>query len=116
MTTEAEIRAELDREFGFMDGRAVYFVLPYGSRIRNALANADALFREGVTLVCLVPFRPDTSSAHDYCRPWEVRLIRGRIRFGDAKSGAPFPSAVVVMGPSAERASTTYWWDRRPPA
>lgn len=30
-------------------------------------------------------------------RAAEVRLIRGRLRFGDSKTGAPFPSAVVIF-------------------
>lgn len=28
----------------------------------------------------------------------EIRLIRGRLRFGGASSGAPFPSAIVIFG------------------
>ena len=103
MTAERAIYGELEREFRFSEGRAVYVVPPYGRKIGRALAEADALARHGLTIVCLVPFRPDTRWAHTYCRPWEVRLIRGRVGFGDAQGGAPFPSAVVVMGPEAER-------------
>jgi hypothetical protein len=35
--------------------------------------------------------------------PGEVRLIRGRLRFGDADASAPFPSALVVLGPNVEQ-------------
>jgi len=28
----------------------------------------------------------------------EVRFVRGRIKFGEAKNSAPFPSMVVVFG------------------
>jgi site-specific DNA-methyltransferase (adenine-specific) len=31
----------------------------------------------------------------------EVRLLRGRLRFGEAEANAPFPSAVVVFRPRA---------------
>lgn len=31
----------------------------------------------------------------------EIRLIRGRLRFGDATSCAPFPSAIVIFGTPA---------------
>nr|DAX95059.1 MAG TPA: DNA N-6-adenine-methyltransferase [Caudoviricetes sp.] len=27
----------------------------------------------------------------------EIRLIRGRLKFGDGKGSAPFPSAVVIF-------------------
>nr|DAY22837.1 MAG TPA: DNA N-6-adenine-methyltransferase [Caudoviricetes sp.] len=27
----------------------------------------------------------------------EIRLIRGRLKFGDGKGSAPFPSAIVVF-------------------
>lgn len=29
----------------------------------------------------------------------EIRFIRGRLKFGDADTGAPFPSAIVVFRP-----------------
>jgi hypothetical protein len=48
-------------------------------------------------VVCLVPARTCTAWWHDYAARGEVTFRRGRIRFGDAKSGAPFPSAVVVF-------------------
>jgi phage N-6-adenine-methyltransferase len=49
------------------------------------------------TVVCLVPARTDTRWWHDYAMKGEVRFIRGRLKFGDAKHSAPFPSAVVVF-------------------
>ena len=37
---------------------------------------------------------------HDYAaKANEVRFVRGRLRFGNAKHSAPFPSAVVVFRP-----------------
>jgi hypothetical protein len=47
--------------------------------------------------VCLVPARTDTRWWHDYAMRGEVRLLPGRLRFGDARNSAPFPSAVVVF-------------------
>ena len=29
----------------------------------------------------------------------EIRLLRGRLKFGDATNSAPFPSAVVIFRP-----------------
>ena len=34
---------------------------------------------------------------------YEIRLLRGRLRFGEASASAPFPSAVVVMRPASFR-------------
>lgn len=28
----------------------------------------------------------------------EIEFIRGRLKFGDAKNSAPFPSALVIFG------------------
>ena len=52
-------------------------------------------------------------SRQDYCFPWEVRFLRGRVRFpGRGHGGAPFPSMVVVMGPPA-RPGRVFGWDLR---
>ena len=57
--------------------------------------------QEGASVVCLVPSRPDTDWWHRSAMKGEVRLLRGRLRFGDAEANAPFPSAVVVFRPVA---------------
>ncbi len=45
----------------------------------------------------LLPARTDTAWWHDYAMGAdEIRFIRGRLRFGGATSGAPFPSVVLV--------------------
>jgi len=40
----------------------------------------------------------------------EVRLLKGRLKFGDATNGAPFPSAVIVFRP---REFQLVAWDAR---
>lgn len=56
------------------------------------LANKDCEL-----LVFLIPSRTDTAWFHDYINgKAEVRFIRGRLKFGDSKNSAPFPSMVVV--------------------
>ena len=43
--------------------------------------------------------RTDTRYWHDYCmKADELYFIKGRLKFGDAKNAAPFPSAVIVFG------------------
>lgn len=45
----------------------------------------------------LIPARTDTSYFHDYIyHKAEIRFVRGRLKFGDGKNSAPFPSMVVI--------------------
>jgi site-specific DNA-methyltransferase (adenine-specific) len=53
----------------------------------------------GATVVCLTPARTDTKWWHEYAMKGDIYLIKGRLKFGDAKNSAPFPSAVVVFKP-----------------
>ena len=70
---------------------------PYGREISKWMKKANEAAKNGATVVCLVPARTDTAWWHDYAIMHEIRFIRGRLKFGDAKNSAPFPSAVVVM-------------------
>lgn len=64
------------------------------------MKNAYEEAQKGATVVCLLPARTDTSWWHEHVmKAREIRFVRGRLKFGDAKSGAPFPSAVVVFAP-----------------
>ena len=73
---------------------------PYGRGIGDWLKKAyDSCKENNATVVCLIPARTDTRWWHDYCVRGEVFLLKGRLKFGDAKNCAPFPSAVVVFRP-----------------
>lgn len=51
----------------------------------------------GGVIVSLIPARTDTRYWHDYIfNKAEIRFLRGRLKFGNAKNGAPFPSAIVI--------------------
>ena len=77
---------------------------PYGNQIKYWMAKAhQETIDSGATVVCLVPARTDTKWWHDYAMKHEVRLIRGRLKFGEAANSAPFPSALIVMRPPAFR-------------
>ena len=74
---------------------------PYGREIGRWVRKAYEESQKGATVVCLLPARTDTAWWHDYViEHAQVAFIRGRIKFGDAKSGAPFPSAVAVFYPA----------------
>lgn len=73
---------------------------PYGRSIGAWVKKAyQSCQLHGTTVVCLLPARTDTSWWWRYCIHGEIRFFRGRIRFGDAQAGAPFPSAVVIFAP-----------------
>ena len=78
---------------------------PYGREIGKWVARAYAQSRlHGSTIVCLLPARTDTKWWHDYCIKGEITFIKGRLKFGDAKNSAPFPSAVVIFRPTVAEA------------
>lgn len=74
---------------------------PYGRQIGKWVKKAYESSLNGATVVCLLPARTDTRWWHDYCMKGEIRLVKGRLKFGDSKNSAPFPSAVVVFGKQA---------------
>ena len=81
---------------------------PY-SRVRAFMAKTAEEVRRGCTVVVLVPSRTDTRWWHDHV--WDhrrhtlrsgvaVRFLPGRLKFGGATNGAPFPSVVLIFRPS----------------
>jgi phage N-6-adenine-methyltransferase len=77
---------------------------PYGREIGKWMQKAHQSSLEGATVVCLVPARTDTAWWHRYAmKAQEIRLVRGRLKFGDGRNSAPFPSAVVIFRPGGHR-------------
>ena len=76
-------------------GKRVFCNPPYGPRIGDWLKRAS----EAELAVYLIPSRTDTRWFHDLVIPRakEIRFCRGRLRFGDAKKAAPFPSMIVIF-------------------
>ena len=70
---------------------------PYGKEIGQWMRKAYASSLTGATVVCLVPSRTDTKWWHDFAMRGDIEFIKGRLKFGNAKNPAPFPSAVVVF-------------------
>lgn len=76
----------------------VFMNPPYGRSLPHWMRKAyDAAQTTASVVVCLVPARTDTAWWHEYAARGEVRFLRGRLKFGDCKNPAPFPSAVVVF-------------------
>jgi phage N-6-adenine-methyltransferase len=76
---------------------------PYGREIGKWLKKAYESSLEGAIVACLIPARTDTKYWHNYIfGKAEIRFIKGRLKFGDSKNSAPFPSALIVFGGNAE--------------
>lgn len=68
---------------------------PYGREIGKWVKKAA---EAECTVVMLLPARTDTAWFHDYIYgKSEIRFVRGRLKFGDSKNSAPFPSMVVIF-------------------
>jgi phage N-6-adenine-methyltransferase len=87
-------------------GNRVFLNPPYGQALKDWVKKAyEEGQKDGTIVVMLIPARTDTKYWHDYVmKADEIRFVRGRIKFGDAKNGAPFPSAVVVFRQSVYQA------------
>ena len=74
---------------------------PYGREIGKWVQKAYLSSRDGSTVVMLLPARTDTKWFHEYIyNQAEIRFIKGRLKFGNSKNSAPFPSMVVVFRPN----------------
>ena len=71
---------------------------PYGREIGKWVEKAYTESLNGITVVMLLPARTDTKWFHNFIYgKAEIRFVRGRLKFGDSKNSAPFPSMVVVF-------------------
>lgn len=78
-------------------GETVWCNPPYGRGLKDWCRKCFMHSVGGGTAVMLVPARTDTAWFHDWVQ-WksEVRFIRGRLKYGNAKWNAPFPTMVIV--------------------
>lgn len=80
-------------------GERVFLNPPYGRELPKWVKKAaDEAKDKSTIIVMLIPARTDTQWFHDYIyKKAEIRFIKGRLKFGDAKNSAPFPSMVVIF-------------------
>jgi phage N-6-adenine-methyltransferase len=71
---------------------------PYGREIGKWVKKAYFESRSADCIVVgLLPARTDTKWFHDYIyQKADIEFVKGRLKFGDAKNSAPFPSMIVV--------------------
>lgn len=81
-------------------GHNIFCNPPYGKVIGRWVQKCSEESKKPDTrVVALLPARTDTRWFHDYIynKAKEIRFIKGRLKFGDSKNSAPFPSMIVVF-------------------
>ena len=54
--------------------------------------------KDNTLVVLLIPARTDTRYFQEYIyHRSEIRFIKGRLKFGESKNSAPFPSMIVIF-------------------
>lgn len=79
------------------DNEIVWCNPPYGRKISEWVKKAS---ESKAIIVMLLPARTDTKWFHDYIynkQNIEIRFIKGRLKFGNSKNSAPFPSMIVIF-------------------
>lgn len=88
------------------DGETCWLNPPYGSSsypLSAWVAKAYEQTLKGATTVMLIPARTNTNWFHDLCLKYgEVRFVRGRPKFGDAKHGLPQPLCLIIFRAASE--------------
>jgi phage N-6-adenine-methyltransferase len=92
----------LRRDWG---NHVVFCNPPYGKEMRAWARKCYEASQDGALVVLLAHARTDTRWFHDwvYNKAAAIRFVRGRLRFGDGKHSAPFPSLVAVFQPPTLR-------------
>ena len=80
-------------------GHTVFCNPPFGTAIKRWVKKcSDEAKKPDTTVVMLIPARTDTIYFHEYIyHKAEITFVKGRLKFGNAKNSAPFPSMVVVF-------------------
>jgi phage N-6-adenine-methyltransferase len=73
---------------------------PYGKEMKMWTRKCFESSLKGATVVLLAHSRTDTKWFHEWVYgKSELRFIKGRLKFGEGKYSAPFPSLVAVYRP-----------------
>jgi len=74
---------------------------PYGREVRKWARKCFEASQGRALVVLFVPARTDTRWFHDWVHgKAEVTFVRGRLRFGNSDTSAPFPSMLAVYAPN----------------
>ena len=83
----------------YWKGETVFCNPPYGREIGKWVKKCYLHGKNGDGIaVMLIPSRTDTKWFHEYVyHKAEIRFIKSRLKVGDSKSNAPFPSMIVIV-------------------
>ena len=82
-----------------LKGKRVFVNPPYSHPLQAKIIKFCASCNADI-VVMLIPARTDTKAFHEYIynKPnVEIRFIKGRLKFGNSKNPAPFPSMIVIF-------------------
>ena len=82
------------------EGHTVFCNPPYGREIAKWVRKCyEESKKYNITCVMLIPARTDTTYFHEYIyhKAYEIRFLKGRLKFGNSNNSAPFPSMVVIF-------------------
>ena len=87
-------------------GQVVFCNPPYSRKTKTEVGQEDFIHKcvaelkeNNVTSVMLIPARTETKAHHTYIFPNAkyICFVKGRLKFSENKSAAPFPNEVVVF-------------------
>lgn len=83
------------------------FINPPYSKIYDWVKKAvEEVNKNNITVVMILPVRSDTKWFHEFCLDEtvcsEIAFFKGRLKFGEGKNSAPFPSMMVVFNKSGK--------------
>ena len=113
-STPKDLFNSLNEEFSFNDdpcpiggsggldriwGSSTYVNPPYGRGVDKWIYKGIMESKCGKVVVFLLPVRTDTKWFHNLVLPnaFEIRFLKGRLKFGSALNVAPFPSMVIIF-------------------
>lgn len=85
----------LERSWG---GHVVFCNPPYSQIAKWVEKAYNESMKPNTVVVLLIPSRTDTRWFHNFLYgKAEIRFIKGRLKFSNAKYGAPFPSMIAIL-------------------
>jgi len=91
---------EVDGLIQNWEGETVFCNPPYGNQLKLWVKKCyEENIKLNTKIVMLMPARTDTIYFHKYIyhKAKEIRFIKGRLKFGNSKNSAPFPSMIVIF-------------------
>lgn len=92
------LNADFDGLIGDWHGK-VLLNPPYSNPLQRAFVEkAIEQIPNCEKIVLLLPARTDTKLFHELLyNKFEIKFIKGRLKFGNSKNSAPFPSMLVIL-------------------